>query len=91
MHGLSLVAASAGFSLQRLLLLQNAGSRHAGFSSCGSFFFIFFIEVELIYNVVATSAVQQSDSVIHTYTFFFILFSVMVYPRILNIVPCAMQ
>ena len=35
------------------------------------------------------SAVQHSDSVIHIYTFFFIFFSIMVYPRILNIVPCA--
>ena len=44
MRGLSLVAASggysslrcAGFSLQWLLLLQSIGSRHAGFSSCGT-------------------------------------------------------
>ena len=44
MHGLSLVAVSGGysslrctdFSLQWLLLLQSTGSRHAGFSSCGS-------------------------------------------------------
>ena len=28
---------------------------------------IYFIQVELIYNVVLISAVQQSDSVIHTY------------------------
>ena len=43
-HGLSLVAASgsysslrcAGFSLQWLLLLGSMGSRHVGFSSCGS-------------------------------------------------------
>ena len=43
-RGLSLVAASrgysllqcAGFSLQWLLLLQSTGSRHAGFSSCSS-------------------------------------------------------
>ena len=43
-HGLSLVAASggysllrcAGFSLRWLLLLQSTGSRRAGFSSCGS-------------------------------------------------------
>ena len=43
-HGLSLVAASrgysslrcAGFSLQWLLLLQSTGSRRAGFSSCGT-------------------------------------------------------
>ena len=42
-HGLSLVAASggysllwcAGFSLRWLLLLQSTGSRCAGFSSCG--------------------------------------------------------
>ena len=43
-HGLSLVAASggysslwcAGFSLRWLLLLRSTGSRCAGFSSCGS-------------------------------------------------------
>ena len=35
------------------------------------------------------SAVQQSDSVIHLYIFFFICFSIMVYHRILNIVLCA--
>ena len=43
-RGLSLVAASrgcsslqcAGFSLPWLLLLQSTGSRHAGFSSCGT-------------------------------------------------------
>ena len=41
-HGLSLVAASGGysmctgFSLRWLLLLRSTGSRCAGFSSCGS-------------------------------------------------------
>ena len=43
-HGLSLVAASggysslwcAGFSLRWLLLLRNTGSRRTGFNSCGS-------------------------------------------------------
>ena len=43
-HGLSLVVKSRGysslwcmgFSLQWLLLLQSTGSRHAGFSSCGT-------------------------------------------------------
>ena len=43
-RGLSLVAASRGysslrhmgFSFQWLLLLRSTGSRHAGFSSCGS-------------------------------------------------------
>ena len=35
-HGLSLVAVSGGCSLRWLLLLWSAGSRHLGFSSCGS-------------------------------------------------------
>ena len=52
---------------------------------------IFFIEVQLIHNVVLISAVQKSDSVIHIHTFFFILFSIMVNHRILNIVHCAVQ
>ena len=53
----------------------------------------YFIDVYLIYNVVLISAIQQCDSVTHTYiyTFFFIFFSIMVYLRILNIVPCALQ
>ena len=63
----------------------------------GSFFFfltfkiIFLIEVLLIYNVVLISTEQQSDSVIHTHTFFFIFFSIMVYHKTLNIVPCAIR
>ena len=32
---------------------------------------LFFIKVQLIYNVLSISAVQQSDPVIHIYTFFF--------------------
>ena len=51
--------------------------------------FKIFNEVQLIYSVLI-STVQQSDSVIHTYTLFFIL-PIMVYPRILNVVPCAIQ
>ena len=53
-------------------------------------------EVQLIYNVFI-SAIQQSDSVIHTYLYIYvysfkkIFFSITVYPRILNIVPCAVQ
>ena len=44
-----------------------------------------------MYNVLI-SAVQQSASVIHIYTFFFfIFFSIMVYHKILNIVLCAVQ
>ena len=52
-------------------------------------FFFFLVQEELTYNVVIIPAVQQSDSVIHIYTFFFIFFSIMVYHRKLNIVSCA--
>ena len=43
-------------------------------------------------NWVITT-VQQSDSMIHThtYTFFFIFFSIMFYHRILTVIPCAIQ
>ena len=45
-------------------------------SFCGDirFFNIYFFEVQLIYNVVLISAVQQSDSVVHIYILFHILF-----------------
>ena len=55
------------------------------------FFFFFFIDVKLNYNVVLITDIQQSDSVIHIYTFFFIFFSIMVYHRIFNVVSCAIQ
>ena len=38
---------------------------------------------------MSISAVQQGDSVIHLCIIFLIFFSIMVYHRILNIVPCA--
>ena len=41
-----------------------------------------------MYNV-SVYAVQQSDSV--TYPFFFIFFSIMIYPRMLNMVSHATQ
>ena len=50
----------------------------------------FKIEVELIYNVVLVSGVQKSDSVIHIYILFQILFHDSYY-KILNIVSCAIQ
>ena len=34
-------------------------------------FFFLKIEIELIYNVVLTAAIQQSDSVIHIYVLLF--------------------
>ena len=48
------------------------------------------IEVYFIYNVLI-SVVQQSESYIYIYRYicFFIFFSIMLYHRILNIVPCA--
>ena len=54
------------------------------------YIYIYFIEVQLIHNVVLISAIQQCDSVICIYTFC-IFFSIMVYHRVLNIVPCAVQ
>ena len=60
------------------------------------FFLVYFIDIQLIYNAVLITAVQQNDTVTHIYvcvyiyiyihTFFFILFSIMVYHRVLNIV-----
>ena len=38
-----------------------------------------------------TSAVEQSDSVLHIHTFFFIFLTIMVYPRTLNTVPWAVR
>ena len=51
------------------------------------FFFFKKIEVQLIYNVVLVFGIQQSDLVIHIY----ILFQILFYYKIMNIVPCAIQ
>ena len=54
-------------------------------------FKIYFIEVQLINNVVLNS-MQPSDSGLHIYTYFSMFFSIMVYHRILSVVfPCAIQ
>ena len=66
-------------------------------SSLNDSFFKLKYKVQQIYNVVPISAVQQNDSVTCIYidryihTFFFMFFSIMVYPRRLGIGPCAMQ
>ena len=53
---------------------------------------IIFIEVELIYNVVLVSGVQQTDSVIHPYiSIFFKFFSLIGYYKILGIIPTIFQ
>ena len=49
-------------------------SSFISFFVCFVFWYIFLIEVLLIYSVVPVSAVQQSDSVIHRQTFFFFIF-----------------
>ena len=54
-------------------------------------FFWFFIGVQLIYNVVLVSAVQQSESVIYIYPLFFRFFSHIGDYRVLSRVPCAIQ
>ena len=43
------------------------------------------LSLHLIYNIVLVSSVQQSDSILYMY--FFRLFSIMDYYKILNIVP----
>ena len=50
-----------------------------------------FTEIWLVYSAVFISAVQPNVSVIHVCTFFFIFFSFVIYYRIWNIVPCAIQ
>ena len=48
----------------------------------------FFIEVELISNIVLVSSVQHSDS---GWFFFCRFFSIIGYYQVLNIVPCVIQ
>ena len=60
------------------------------------FFFYFFIEVQLIYNVVLVSGVQQSDPVLYMYAYvyiyiFFRFFSIVGYYKILKIVLCTIE
>ena len=58
-----------------------------------NFFNHFLIEVQLIYNIVLVSGVQQGDSVLYIYVcvyiFFFRFSSIIGYYKTLNIVPCA--
>ena len=73
-------------------LLQNSQKSYFVFK-------IYFIGELLIYNVVSISVVQpsvQSHTHPHPHThiqiyIFFFVFSIMVYHRVLNIVPCAIQ
>ena len=46
-----------------------------------------FIRVQLIYNIVLVSDVQQSESVIHIHTFFLRFFSYIGHYRVLSRVP----
>ena len=57
-----------------------------------SLFFLSFKNWRIVGLCVLITAIQQSDSVIHIYAFFFkILFSIMVYHKILTIALCAIQ
>lgn len=52
----------------------------------------FVIEVQLIYNIVSVSDGQQSDSIIHKCIFLFsIFFPIIIYYKMLNIGPWAIQ
>ena len=51
------------------------------------------IEIELIYNVVLVSGIEQSDSVIHYMSILFhsLFLYIISYYKTANIVPCAIQ
>ena len=56
---------------------------------CSFYFFIFYwsiVDLQCCVNFCCTAVIQ-----LYMYIFFFILFSIMVYHRILNTVPCAIQ
>ena len=55
------------------------------------FIYLNFIEVELICNIVLISAVQQWISYTYICKYIFILFSTMIFYRMLNIVSWAIQ
>ena len=54
-------------------------------------FKFYFIEVWLSHSIVLISAVKQSDSVTHTHTHTHIIFSTMVYHRILSVVSWTLK
>ena len=54
------------------------------------FFKKILVEIQLVYNIVLVSGIQQSDSVIHIHNLFR-LFSIISYYKILNILPCAIR
>ena len=62
--------------------LSNCPRSHSSLWNSHFFKIVFnFIKIQLIYNVVPFSAVQQNDLVTYIYTFFFIFLSIMVYPK----------
>ena len=75
---------------------KSGGRAHHPFCTLSSdnvlLFFLIFIGVQLMYNVLI-SGVQQSESVIHihTYTLFLRLFSHIGRYRVLSRVPCVIQ
>ena len=82
---------SGSCQCQFLFLLHEVRKRFI-FTVCSAHFFsIYFMAVELIHNAVFVSTAPWSDSVIHTHTCFLKFFSILVYHRMLNLVPCAVQ
>ena len=59
-----------------LLLFNNNNKKRINFFAVFNYFFI---EIQLIYNVVLISAVQQSDSVIHSFSYSFPLWPIVGY------------
>ena len=61
-----------------------------GVFGVAEFFFLIFIGVQLLYNVVLVSAIQQSESV-YIYPLFVSFPSYLGHHRALSRVPCAVQ
>ena len=76
-------------SFPSTIVEKNAFSKYS-YLLCFNFNFIF-IKLYLTYSVVSFSAAKHSDPVIHIYTLFLILSSITFYPKILDIVPCAVE
>ena len=66
-------------------------SKQCHFSNCFFMTLKKIIEVQLIYNLVLVSGIQQSDSVLYILFIFFTLFSFIGYYKIMSIVPSVIQ
>ena len=76
---------------QAVILILSQIKLNSQLLGCAYFSNLFFIRAYLVYSVESISAVQHSDSVIHIYTLFILLYSIIFHPKRLDIVPCAVQ